>query len=54
MGTVTGASWKDQENLREPKQRGISLVPAHQTEDPSAVLSSTELENTELEDGLEL
>ena len=37
---------KDQENLQEPKHRGISLVPAHPTDDPSAVLNSTELENT--------
>jgi len=33
---------------------GISLVPDHPTDDPSAVLNSTELENTELEGGLEL
>ena len=37
---------KAQENLQEPKHRGISLVPAHPTDNPSAVLNSTELETT--------
>ena len=42
IGTETGASWKDQENLLEPNWSGIERVPKQGRGGPPVVRRQTE------------
>ena len=51
IGTETGANWKSQSKLWEPKPRGMILEPEQDKEDPSVVRSLTPEVEEETSDG---